>query len=282
MTTIEMVKQQIIKETNEFKGKLVLANKFIDLDVYVGDYNAYMELGSIAACVTQIDRPFIFLADSKTLTKFRLNKNEIRGILYHELAHYKLGHTDMDYILNTDMTTHLYKKQELDADAMAVELAVQDGLNIENALLTMAISLAKSAMYIMQENLEKNTLPSQECMEFMQERVDALLNRLSNKDAFIQKINKFKKESATSMTKIANKKGYRNVDELVESIQMNDVIDIDKLIAETQAIQYNEPVYEIDQALLDSIVNMDVEDDDEDLSVYEMFDNIDDLLNTIC
>ena len=215
----EMQKQQIIKETNEFKDKLVLASKFVDLDVYVGNHETYEELGSIAACVSQLDKPFIYLTDSKILTKYRLNRNEIRGILYHELAHYKLGHTDMDYMIDTEMTMHLYMKQELDADAHAVELAVQDGLNVEDALITMAIALSKSAMYIMQEHLESNTLPSQECMEFLQQRVNALLNRVSNKDAFIQKITKFKKESITSITRLANKKGYRNIDDFIDSMQ---------------------------------------------------------------
>jgi hypothetical protein len=86
----------------------------------------------------------------------------------------------------------------------------------------------------------------------------------------MKKINKFKKESQTAITRLANKKGYRNIDDLVDAIQ-NPFIDVD------------EHVYQIDQDLLDSIMNMDVTiEDDEDLSVYEMLDNIDDLLNTIC
>jgi hypothetical protein len=241
--------EQVMRETKELKSKLILTNKFNDLDVFIGDNDTYEELGSIAACVTQIDKPFIFLAHSNVLTRYRLTKKEIKAILYHELAHYKLGHTDIDHMLDTDMTMGLYIKQELDADAYAATLAIQDGLDADDAHITLAIGLAKSATYIMEEQLCNGKLPSRECMEFLEERIDALFNKVVDRDAYLDKINKFQKESKRVLTRLANKQGYRDMDELIDSIQSKPKFNIVDVVTERVSIE--DMISEIDAMFAD-------------------------------
>lgn len=247
----EEIKARAIEYSKELKSGLILANRFNGLDVYVGGYDSYMELGSIAACVAQIGKPFIFLADSKILTKYRLTKKDIKAILYHEQGHYELGHVDIDNIQLTydeDEAKATFEKQELDADAKAIELAVQQGANIEDALLTLAMALSKIICYVMEEYLDREELVNEECIDFIARRIDTLTSRLSNEEAYTQRMDRLRKQMCKSLLKVVNKHGFDSVDEMICSIKENS--------KEDEIFNFNIADAELDQATLYGLENI--------------------------
>ena len=178
-------------------------HKFGELDVYTGGVSAVSEIDTIAACVYQDNsKPIIFLADSKILTKFNLNKREIRAIMYHEHAHYSLGHIGLD--THSPSTFEEYVAHESATDLHGIELAVKDGIDKDKMAFTMALSLTKMASSIIQSSFTKKTKINMRALDALDIRVEAL-KELFKTTEYEHEMIEFQKKTVRTIARIALK-----------------------------------------------------------------------------
>lgn len=178
-------------------------HKFGELDVYTGGVSAVNTIDTIAACVYQDNsKPIIFLANSRVLTTYNLNKKEIRAIMYHEHAHYSLGHIGLD--TRTPKTFEEYVAQESATDLHGIELAVKDGIAKDKIAFTLALSLAKMAASIIQYAFTRKVKINMQALEALDERVE-ILKKLFIRTEYEHEMIEFQKKTVRTIARIAHK-----------------------------------------------------------------------------
>lgn len=216
--TAEQIKEQL-SQINEFMVCMKNTNiKFGELEVYTGGKEAINKIGSIAACIYQPSgKPIIFLANSTITRKFELNKQEVNAILYHEHAHYSLGHIKLDF--SDAQTFEEYVAQESQTDLYAVELAHRNGIDKDKFAFTMASALGKMAASVVYNALAKKEKPNMQALESLDIRVEAL-KPLFSTTKYEEEMQEFFKAVAGKVTRIIQKVYGATTTEEINEIYM--------------------------------------------------------------
>lgn len=192
--------------------------KFGELEVYTGGKEAVKEIGSIAACIFQPSgKPIIFLANSTITRKFELNKQEVNAILYHEHAHYSLGHIGFE--ATAPVTFEEDVARESQTDLHAVELAYKNGIAKDKMAFTLALALGKTAASIVYSALAMKEKPNMQALEALDTRVEAL-KPLFSTTKYEEEMQEFFKAVAGKVTRIIQKVYGATTTEEINEIYM--------------------------------------------------------------
>lgn len=197
-----------------FKGLKVLRGGEESLDT-MGE--------SIASCVYQDRRaPIIFLADSNILSTYRLTKAEIDAILYHEKAHYALGHLDsIEGPVPHDLESYI--KEESTTDLKGVELAVKCGIDKDKIAFDLAVALYKIQVKMVADLIYAKSDISKDGMEALDTRIH-ILSKLFSNSKYEKKMMCIYKSSMKKLIKSVSK-AYGTTDkaEIIEILDQADM-----------------------------------------------------------